>query len=189
MLDAVGLDNDGDGVADYPADSDCSAPATPTATPTPGYQLRDGSRPRLHRSGEGQPARGREEARQGEAEGQAHQAAADRDAGPVRRPGQRQHRVRGLHLRRRQPAEGRATRSRAPEQICGDSRAGRRFPTRATSTATRSATADGILKMKLIGGDAGKGKVKVIGKNTTGNLPTGVSRPCCRTRPARRSRS
>ena len=29
--------------------------------------------------------------------------------------------------------------------------------------------------MKLIGGDTGKGKIKVIGKNTTGNLPTGVA--------------
>ena len=35
-LDSVGLDNDGDGARDYPADSDCPVPATPTPTPTPG---------------------------------------------------------------------------------------------------------------------------------------------------------
>ena len=41
----------------------------------------------------------------------------------------------------------------------------------------KSAAADGILKMKLSGGDAGKGKIKVIGKNTTGQLAAGRRGP------------
>jgi hypothetical protein len=36
-------------------------------------------------------------------------------------------------------------------------------------------TTDGILKINLFGGDPGKGKVLVIGKNKTSTLPTGVA--------------
>jgi hypothetical protein len=39
----------------------------------------------------------------------------------------------------------------------------------------KSAAADGILKMTLSGGDQGKGKVSVIGKNGTGKMPLGVA--------------
>ena len=38
----------------------------------------------------------------------------------------------------------------------------------------KDAAADGITQVKLKGGDAGKGQVKVQGKNSSGNLPTGV---------------
>lgn len=34
-IDSVGLDNDGDGAADWPADNDCPDPPTPTATAAP----------------------------------------------------------------------------------------------------------------------------------------------------------
>ncbi len=36
-------------------------------------------------------------------------------------------------------------------------------------------SADGVLKMKLLGGDAGKGKVLMIGKNTNSTLPLGAA--------------
>jgi hypothetical protein len=39
----------------------------------------------------------------------------------------------------------------------------------------KGTTADGVLKMNLFGGDAGKGKVLVIGKNTAATMPTGVA--------------
>lgn len=35
--------------------------------------------------------------------------------------------------------------------------------------------ADGISKIQLAGGDAGKGKILMLGKNSTSNLPTGVA--------------
>ena len=39
----------------------------------------------------------------------------------------------------------------------------------------KSTTTEGILKMTLFGGDAGKGKAVIIGKNTTSTLPTGIA--------------
>lgn len=39
----------------------------------------------------------------------------------------------------------------------------------------KSTAADGILRMTLSGGDLGKGKVMLVGKNTASTLPTGVA--------------
>ena len=52
----------------------------------------------------------------------------------------------------------------------------------------KSTAADGILKIKLSGGQVGKGNLQVMGSNTASTLPRG-SRPRCRARAARRFRS
>jgi len=39
----------------------------------------------------------------------------------------------------------------------------------------KTASADGIVKMKLTGGDTGKGKLQLLGKNTAATLPTGIA--------------
>jgi hypothetical protein len=103
--DSVGLDNDGDGFADWPADSDCPQPPTPTPTPMLGVAC--GTAPAVLCIA---PEKGsllvNEEARQEEDQG-SQQAAGEPHPEPVRQPDQRHHGVRALHLRRREPTQRR----------------------------------------------------------------------------------
>jgi Matrixin len=61
------------------------------------------------------------------------------------------------------------------QAICGDAPCWSDVFAQGYKYGDQSTAADGIRKMKLIGGDAGNGNVKVIGKNTNGNWPTGLA--------------
>jgi hypothetical protein len=174
-LDSVGLDNDGDGAADYPADSDCPVPPpTPTATPVIGVEC--GTAPAM---GCIAPEKG--------------SLSVDE-----KKPGKEKLKVK---LTKLQPA---VTQSQFGDPVAGTTgyaiciydstnqlkgsykveRAGDTCDGEACWAAIsdkgykygdKSGAADGIVKMKFGGGDAGKGKIKVLGKNTSGQLPLGVA--------------
>lgn len=172
-LDSVGLDNDGDGFADYPADSDCAAPPTPTPTP---LGVACGTAPAL--------------------------ACIAPEKGSLsvdeKKPGKEKLKVK---LTKLQPAvaqsqfgnpvagstgyaiciydaanqlRGSYTIERAGD-TCDGAPCWSAISDKGYKYGDKAGAADGILKVKLSGGPAGKGKIKVIGKNTTGNLPLGVA--------------
>jgi hypothetical protein len=172
--DSVGLDNDGDGFADWPADSDCPEPATPTPTPTLGVEC--GTAPAILCI---EPGKG-------------SLLVNEKKAGKEKLK---------VSLTKLQPA---VTQSEFGDPVGGTTayavciydaanelkgqymveRAGQSCDGKPCWSAVsdkgykygdKSTAADGILKIKLNGGDAGKGKIKVLGKNTSTNLPLGVA--------------
>jgi hypothetical protein len=173
-VDSVGLDNDGDGFADYPADSDCSAPATPTPTP---LGIACGTAPAM---GCIAPEKG--------------SLSVDE-----KKPGKEKLKVKLTKLQSTvmQSQFGDPVSGTTEYAICiydsANQLKGSYIVARAGDTCSgapcwlaisdkgykygdkSAAAADGIIKMKLSGGDAGKGKIKVLGKNTTGQLPLGVA--------------
>jgi hypothetical protein len=174
-VDSVGLDNDGDGLVDYPADSDCSAPApTPTATPTLGITC--GTAPALaciapEKGGlivnEKKPGKEKLKVKLTKLQSVVTQSQF---GNPV--SGSTEYKI--CIYDAADQLKGSYTIARAG-QMCGDGPCWSAISDKGYKYGDKSAAADGILKMKLIGGDTGKGKIKVIGKNTTGNLPTGVA--------------
>jgi hypothetical protein len=60
-------------------------------------------------------------------------------------------------------------------QICGDLSCWLIVPGKGYKYGDGLLAADGIQKIRLSGGDAGKGKVLVSGKNAASTLPTGVA--------------
>lgn len=175
-LDSVGLDNDGDGFADYPADSDCSPPATPTATPTPNLGVACGTAPALACIA---PQKGSlivDEKKAGKEKMKVKltklQSAVTQSqfGNPV--SGTTSYAI--CIYDAANQLKGIYTVARAGD-TCGGAPCWSAISDKGYKYADKSGAADGILKMKLNGGDAGKGKIKVIGKNTTGQLPTGVA--------------
>jgi hypothetical protein len=173
--DSVGLDNDGDGAADYPADSDCPAPATPTPTPTPAAACGASRATGCIASGKGssllvdEKEVGKEKLNvtlnklqvavtQGQfgdpvsVNGTAY-AVCLYDAADI---------LRGQYSL----VQAGAT--------CGDKPCWKAVSDKGYMYKDKDATADGIVQAQLSGGDAGKGKIKFKGKNSSGNLPTGV---------------
>lgn len=172
-LDGVGLDNDGDGTADYPADSDCPVPATPTPTPTPSISC--GAAPAMGciAAGKGslqvdEKTFGKEKLNvslgklqtavtQGQfgdpVNGTTAYAVCVYDAADV---------LRGQYSLLRAGA------------TCTDKPCWKAVSDKGYTYKDKYATADGIMQAQLTGGDAGKGKVKFKGKNSSGDLPTGV---------------
>jgi hypothetical protein len=172
--DSVGLDNDGDGFADYPADSDCSAPApTPTATPTLGISC--GTAPAFCIAPEkgrlivNEKTSGKEKLKVKLTKLQST-VTQSQFGNPV--SGSTEYRICIYDAADQLKASYTIARA---GQTCGDGPCWSAISDKGYKYGDKSAAADGILKMKLIGGDPGKGKIKVIGKNTTGNLPTGVA--------------
>jgi len=171
--DGVGLDNDGDGTADYPADSDCPVPATPTPTPTPNVSCGAGPALGCIASGKGslqvdEKTAGKEKLKvqlgklqttvtQGQfgdpVNGSTVYAVCVYDAADV---------LRGQYLLTQAGA------------MCGDKPCWKTVSDKGYQYKDKDATADGLTQAKLTGGDAGKGSVKIQGKNSSGNLPTGV---------------
>jgi hypothetical protein len=171
--DSVGLDNDGDGAADYPADSDCPVPATPTPTPTPGVACGPAPAMGCIASGKGsllvdEKNVGKEKVKvtlgklepavtQGQfgdpVNGTTAYALCIYDAADV---------LRGEYSLIQAGA------------MCGDKPCWKAVSDKGYAYKDKDATADGIAQAKLNGGDAGKGAVKIQGKNSSGNLPTGV---------------
>lgn len=172
-LDSVGLDNDGDGSADYPADSDCPVPPTPTPTP-PG--LTCGAAPADACIA---PSKGKlivDEKKAGKEKlkvtlTQLQPAVAQSQFGdPVN--GSTSYKV--CIYDAANQLKGDYTLEQAG-QTCGDAPCWATVSDKGYKYKDKGAAADGISAMKMVGGDAGKGKVKVRAKNSTGNLPLGVA--------------
>lgn len=170
--DTVGLDNDGDGVADYPADSDCSAPPTPT--PTPLFEC--GAAPA---GGCVAPQKavllvkekkaGKEKLKVVLKKLQA--AVGQSDFGdPV--GGSTKYKVCIYDAAAQLVGEYELARA---GDICDGDPCWKALSDKGFKYKDKSTAADGFLKMKLLGGATGKGKVLAVGKNSSGNLPTGVA--------------
>ena len=177
--DSVGLDNDGDGVADFPADSDCAAPvdtATPTPTPTPALGIECGTTAALNCIAPGKGSLIVNEKKPGKEKLKVSLTKLV----PIVTQGQfgnpvamsTSYAVCIYDATNQLKGEYRVARA---GQTCGDAPCWSAVSDKGYKYSDKSTAADGILKMKLSGGDAGKGKVKVIGKNTTAHLPTGIA--------------
>jgi hypothetical protein len=173
--DSVGLDNDGNGFADWPADSDCPEPATPTPTPTVGVAC--GTAPAV---GCIAPGKGKllvNEKKPGKEKlkvslTKLQEMVAQSQFGDPTSVNGTAYAVCIYDAANQLQASYSVAQAGA---TCGDSPCWKAVSDKGYKYRDKSTAADGILTMKLIGGDAGKGKVKVVGKNTTGNLPTGVA--------------
>jgi hypothetical protein len=172
-LDGVGLDNDGDGAADYPADGDCPVPATPTPTPTPGVAC--GPAPALGCVASGKGSLLVDEKKIGKEKldvtlGKLQVAVAQGQLGdPVN--GTTAYAVCVYDAADQLRGEYSLVRAGA---TCGDKPCWKAVSDKGYAYKDKGATADGIMLAKLSGGDAGKGKIKIKGKNASGHLPTGV---------------
>lgn len=173
-VDSVGLDNDGDGLADWPADSDCPQPPTPTPTP---LGLTCGTAPAM---GCIAPAKGSllvDEKTAGKEKlkvslAKLQPAVTQSQFGdPVTANGTEYavciydaaNQLKGTYLIAR------------AGDTCDGAPCWSAVSDKGYKYKDKGATADGILMMKLGGGVAGKGKVKIKGKNATSNLPTGIA--------------
>jgi hypothetical protein len=173
----IGLDNDGNGVADWPADPDCPQPlATPTPTPTPIVPNACASTPV---SGCIAAAKavvlvneknaGKEKVK-ATLKGLAAVVAPSQFGNPVSGSTaysfciyDAANHLSGSYI----VAQAGATCAGAP---CWATVSDKGYKYQDTSTAT-----DGISKINLHGGDSGKGKISFMGSNGTGSLPTGVA--------------
>jgi hypothetical protein len=172
-LDGVGLDNDGDGAADYPADVDCPVPATPTPTPTPAASCGAGPALGCIASGKGSLQVDEKNAGKEKLKVQLGKLQAAVTQGQFGDP------VNGSTVYAvcvydaADVLRGEYTVARAGA-MCGDKPCWKTVSDKGYQYKDKDATADGITQVKLQGGDAGKGQIKVQGKNSSGNLPTGV---------------
>ncbi len=172
-LDSVGLDNDGDGAADYPADSDCPAPATPTPTPTPAVSC--GAAPALGCIASGKGSLLVDEKKPGKEKlditlGKLQVAVTQGQFGdPVN--GSTAYAVCLYDAANQLRGEYSLAQAGA---TCGNKPCWKALSDKGYIYKDKDTTAYGILLAKLKGGDAGKGQVKIKGKNSSGNLPTGV---------------
>lgn len=179
-LDSIGLDNDGDGLADWPNDPDCPAPTTTTTsttTTTTTLPLDCGAAPAVG----------------------CITAARGALVVNEKTPGKQKLRV---ALKNLQPA---VTQSQFGNPVVGTTayaiclydatstlrgeydvaRAGALCGSAPCWSATKDgkgyrygdkgAVADGVTRMRLVGGDPGKGKISATANNKTGNLPLGVA--------------
>jgi hypothetical protein len=172
--DSVGLDNDGDGSADWPADGDCAEPVTPTPTPTP-PPFDCGPTPAggCIAAGKGvvvvnEKKAGKEKLKV--ALKKLQTAVVPSQFGdPV--TGSTAYKVCIYDAANQLSGEYNVAQAGA---ICDDqscwSTSGKGYKYR-----DKSATADGILKINLFGGDPGKGKVMFGGKNSASTMPTGIA--------------
>lgn len=170
---SVGLDNDGNGFADWPADSDCAAPM-PTPTPTVGIAC--GTAPAMTCIA---PEKGSLLVDEKKA-GKEKLKVSLTKLQPMVTQSQFGDPVSGstayavcIYDAANQ-LEGTYTIARAT-QMCGDALCWSAVSDKGYKYKDKSTAADGILNMKLNGGDAGKGKVKIKGKNTASHLPTGIA--------------
>jgi hypothetical protein len=172
-LDGVGLDNDGDGAVDYPADSDCPVPATPTPTPTPAVAC--GAMPAMGCIASDKGSLLVDEKKVGKEKlkvtlGKLQVAVTQGQFGsPVN--GTTVYAVCVYDAANQLRGEYSLVHAGA---TCGDKPCWKAVSDKGYMYKDKDATADGIAQAKLGGGDAGKGSVKIQGKNSSGNLPIGV---------------
>jgi len=170
--DMVGLDNDGDGNPDYPADGDCPMP---TATPTPvpfacePTPLVGCVSPLKSVLLVNEKNAGKEKIKV--ALKKLQPLVGQSDFGdPVN--GSTGYKI--CVYDAASQLTGEYTVERAGD-ICGDKPCWAAVSTKGFKYKDKGSAADGILKMNLFGGDPGKGKVLAIGKNTAATMPTGVA--------------
>ena len=60
--------------------------------------------------------------------------------------------------------------------LCGTLSCWSTMSDRGYKYADKSSASDGVLKMQLAGGDVGKGKITIVGRNTASTMPTGIAR-------------
>jgi hypothetical protein len=184
--DALGLDNDGNGLRDYPADPNCAAPldtATPSptpttapSTPTPTLGISCGTAPALACIAPGKGSLLVDE----KTAGKEKLKVALSKLQPAVTQGQFGNPTSGSTAYKiciydaANQLKGDYTVARAG-QTCGDKPCWSAVSDKGYKYGDKDAAADGIVKMQLGGGDAGKGKIKVKGQNKTAQLPTGVA--------------
>ena len=183
--DALGLDNDGDGVADWPADSDCPQPPdTPTPTPTftpivntptPTLGVSCGTAPAVCIApdkgsllvDEKKPGKEKLKVTLGKLQAAVTQSQFGDPVG-----GATQYKVCVYDSANVLRGDYTVVRAGA---TCGDAPCFSAIADTGYKYKDKSAGADGITTMKLAGGAAGKGKVKIKGRNSGGQLPLGVA--------------
>lgn len=171
-LDSVGLDNDGNGFADWPADPNCPEPA-PTPTPGP---FDCGTAPAMGCIPPKRAVLLVDEKTPGKEKLKVRLASLQTNVGPTQLgnpvSGSTAYKVciydatnalKGEYT----VAQAGATCGSAP---CWSAVFGKGYKYR-----DKSALADGILKMNLFGGSSGKGKLVIVGRNKSATMPTGVA--------------
>jgi len=177
--DSVGLDNDGDGSADFPADSDCAAPVTTTTSSTPTSTTLPsdcGPTPAggCIAPGKGvllvsEKAPGKEKLKVSLTKLQA--AVAPSQFGD---PVTDTTRYTVCIYDAASQLKGAYTVARAG-QTCGGKPCWSTIPDKGFKYSDKSTSADGISKITLKGGEPGKAKVQVRGKNDSSTMPTGIA--------------
>ncbi len=173
--DSVGLDNDGDGFVDYPADSDCGPAATPTPTSTP-VPFDCGVTPIPDCVAPAKAVLLVNEKKVGKEKlkvvlKKLLEPLVQGDFGdPV--AGSSAYKV--CIYDGADQLSGDYTVDRAGD-ICGDKPCWSTVSTKGYKYGDKGTSAHGILKMKMLAGDAGKGKVLIVGKNNTATMPLGVA--------------
>jgi len=179
----LGLDNDGNGLRDYPADPNCSAPLptfTPTATPepdtpTPTIGVSCGTAPAVCVASEkGGLKINEKRAGKEKLKVTLSKLQATLTQGQLGNPvsGDTSYKICVYDSTNQLKGEYAVLRA---GQTCGSDPCWAAVSTKGYKYKDKAATASGISGMHLTGGASGKGKVKVVGTNATGNLPTGVA--------------
>lgn len=174
-LDALGLDNDGDGLRDYPADPDCAPPSTTTTTttlPSPGCAA--APIPGCVAPSKGvllisEKAPGKEKLKVVFTKLQSAITPAQ-FGDPVM--GDTSYDVCVYDMA--DQLRGQYTNDRAGDVCSNGKPCWANVPNKGYKYSDKTTAADGILKMSLSGGAALKGKVIVGGKNL-GTMPIGVA--------------
>jgi hypothetical protein len=178
-VDSVGLDNDGDGNADYPNDLDCAAPTTTTtttSTTTTTLPFTCGAAPV---GGCIAPSKGALLVNE-KALGKEKLKVSLNKLIPVVTPSQFGDPVTGstrYNVCIYDAANGLVGEynvARAGD-VCGTSPCWAAVSTKGYKYTDKILTADGVMKILLFGGDAEKGKVKVNGKNNASTMPLGTA--------------
>jgi hypothetical protein len=173
-MDALGLDNDGDGLRDYPNDPDCAASTTTTTTTLPQSTCSPTPAPGCVAPSKGvllvnEKAPGKEKLK-----------VVFTKLQSAITPNQFGDPVNGntaYHVCVYDPDDqlrGEYTVDRAGDTCNNGKPCWAAVPNKGYKYADKATTADGILKMSVSGGAAGKGKVIVGGKNL-GTMPLGVA--------------
>lgn len=173
-VDALGLDNDGDGLRDYPNDPDCPLPTTTTTTLPPAFDCAPAPAPGCIAPGKAvllvnEKVAGKEKLKVVLTKLQSA-VSPSQFGDPV--SGSTQYNIcvydAGDQL------QGQYTVDRAGDTCSTGKPCFSTVPNKGYKYSDKATAADGILKMSLSGGDAFKGKVVVTGKNL-GAMPTGVA--------------
>jgi hypothetical protein len=177
--DSVGLDNDGDGFADWPADADCAAPVTTTTTSTTTTTTLPFDCGPAPAGGCIAPGKGVLLVNEKTA-GKEKLKVLLKNLQTVVTPSQFGDPVTGSTSYKvciydaANQLSGEYIVARAGD-ICGELSCWSMVSDKGYKYSDKSTATDGIQKITLYGGDAGKGKVKVVGKNNASTMPTGIA--------------
>lgn len=179
-IDSVGLDNDGNGFADYPADPNCPLPTTTTSTTTTTtttLPVACGVSPQPSCEGSAKIKLGINEKSAGKEKiklivsGLTNAVLKTAWGNPVSSDTSY-----ALCVYNASNVLAGAYEVARGSDTCGTEPCWADFKDAGFAYGDKTAlAADGISKLQLAGGDAGKGKILMLGKNSTSTLPTGVA--------------